>query len=114
MGRLETTRTDLATDVESMARHLEAERSRLRGALVDLLNWVDENVQPANALLGVKSKPAATPLGAPTPPPPAEVAAAPTAPTSAAPAGGGQPPAEEGQPTLNLQGATPSGTSSPA
>ena len=32
--RLEATRTELATDVESMARHLESERNRLRGALV--------------------------------------------------------------------------------
>jgi cell division initiation protein len=54
--RLETTRTELATDVESMARHLESERNRLRGALSEILRWVDENVQPANSLMGVKPK----------------------------------------------------------
>ena len=54
--RLETTRTELATDVESMARHLESERNRLRGALSEILKWVDENVQPANSLMGVKPK----------------------------------------------------------
>ena len=31
VSRLEATRTELATDVESMARHLESERNRLRG-----------------------------------------------------------------------------------
>ena len=54
VARLESTRTELATDVESMARHLESERNRLRGALSDLLSWVDENVQPANSLMGVR------------------------------------------------------------
>ncbi len=54
--RLEATRTELATDVESMARHLESERNRLRGALSEILKWVDENVQPANSLMGVKPK----------------------------------------------------------
>ena len=56
VARLETTRTELATDVESMARHLESERNRLRGALSEILKWVDENVQPANSLMGVKPK----------------------------------------------------------
>ncbi len=61
--RLESTRTELATDVESMARHLESERNRLRGALSDILKWVDENVQPANSLMGVRPKAAALGLG---------------------------------------------------
>ena len=39
-----------------MARHLESERNRLRGALTEILKWVDENVQPANSLMGVKPK----------------------------------------------------------
>jgi DivIVA domain-containing protein len=56
VARLESTRTELAADVESMARHLEAERNRLRDALTDILNWVDENVQPANSLMGVRAK----------------------------------------------------------
>jgi DivIVA domain-containing protein len=54
--RLEATRTELAADVETMARHLESERNRLRGALSEILKWVDENVQPANSLMGVKPK----------------------------------------------------------
>ena len=56
VARLEATRTELATDVESMARHLESERNRLRGALSEILKWVDENVQPANSLMGVRPK----------------------------------------------------------
>ncbi len=54
--RLEATRTELAADVETMARHLDSERNRLRGALTEILKWVDENVQPANSLMGVKPK----------------------------------------------------------
>jgi hypothetical protein len=84
--RLEATRTELATDVESMARHLESERNRLRGALSDILKWVDENVQPANSLMGVRPKP---------------VAASPNDGS-----GGEVPtdlPADDGPPTLNLQ-----------
>ena len=81
--RLEATRTELATDVESMARHLESERNRLRGALTEILNWVDENVQPANSLMGVKPK------AAPAPTPVSE--------------------ADDDQPTLNLQSASVSG-----
>jgi cell division initiation protein len=60
VARLESRRTELATDVESMARHLESERNRLRGALSDILKWVDENVQPANSLMGVRPKAAAS------------------------------------------------------
>jgi DivIVA domain-containing protein len=56
VARLEATRTELATDVESMARHLESERNRLRDALTEILTWVDENVQPANSLMGVRPK----------------------------------------------------------
>jgi DivIVA domain-containing protein len=91
--RLEATRTELATDVESMARHLESERNRLRGALSEILRWVDENVQPANSLMGVKPKSA-----------------------PAAPGGGGdddtsgpRPYDDDSAPTLNLQSASVSG-----
>jgi len=92
VARLEATRTELATDVESMARHLESERNRLRGALSDILKWVDENVQPANSLMGVRPKtgaPAARPNG------------------SDGPASG----ADDGAPTLSLQTANSSATS---
>ena len=92
VARLEATRTELATDVESMARHLESERNRLRGALSDILKWVDENVQPANSLMGVRPK---------------ATGAAPRANGSDTSASG----ADDGAPTLSLQTAHSSATS---
>lgn len=50
--RLEGIRVQLSGDVEAMARHLEAERQRLRAALTEVIKWVDDNVQPAAALAG--------------------------------------------------------------
>jgi DivIVA domain-containing protein len=84
--RLEGTRTQLAADVESMARHLESERNRLRGALSDILKWVDENVQPANSLMGVRPKNGVAPR------PGAD--------------GAEDPSGDDGPPTLNLQTAS--------
>jgi cell division initiation protein len=93
VARLEATRTELATDVETMARHLESERNRLREALSDILKWVDENVQPANSLMGVRPKGAA--------------AGKPAAPADA-------PATDGGPPTLNLESASTSGSGSPS
>jgi DivIVA domain-containing protein len=93
VARLEATRTELASDVESMARHLESERNRLRDALTDILNWVDENVQPANALMGVRPK------GGQAGKPPAIG----TASNESAAKGGVD---VEGQPTLSLESVT--------
>jgi DivIVA domain-containing protein len=91
VARLEATRNELATDVESMARHLESERNRLREALGEILSWVDENVQPTNSLMGVRPK-----------------QASPAKPAAPAAIGATQPGAGNGadvdeQPTLNLQ-----------
>jgi DivIVA domain-containing protein len=91
VARLEATRNELATDVESMARHLEAERNRLREALSEILSWVDENVQPTNSLMGVRQKPGSSPK----PAPPAAIAATQQ--------GGGNGSEADDQPTLNLQ-----------
>ena len=91
VARLEATRNDLATDVESMARHLESERNRLREALSEILSWVDENVQPTNSLMGVRTKQA----GSPKPAPPAAIGAI-------QPGAGNGSDLDE-QPTLNLQ-----------
>jgi type II secretory pathway component PulM len=93
VARLEATRTELAADVESMARHLESERNRLRDALTEILNWVDENVQPANALMGVRPK--ATPA-----PKPAAIASA----SNESSAQGGID--VDNQPTLSLESVT--------
>ena len=91
VARLESTRTELATDVESMARHLESERNRLRGALSEILKWVDENVQPANSLMGVRTK------------------AGPAPAAQSEEAQGRRPEADDGSPTLNLENASISG-----
>jgi DivIVA domain-containing protein len=102
--RLESTRTQLATDVENMARHLESERNRLRSALAEILNWVDENVQPANSLMGVRPKVSAVGKSTPPPPPPL------TSGDGAAPARQ----ADDGAPTLNLHGSSGSANSGAA
>jgi cell division initiation protein len=91
VARLEANRNELATDVESMARHLESERNRLREALSEILSWVDENVQPTNSLMGVRPKPAASPK----PAPPAAIGA-----TQQGAVNGSD---MDEQPTLNLQ-----------
>ncbi|HEY6473718.1 MAG TPA: DivIVA domain-containing protein [Acidimicrobiales bacterium] len=91
--RLEATRTELAADVETMARHLESERNRLRGALSEILKWVDENVQPANSLMGVKPKAKSGGGGDPM--------------------AGGLGEADDGAPTLSLQNASVSGAPRP-
>ncbi len=56
VARLETTRSQLAADVEGLARHLEAERSRLRGSLSELLKFVDEKVQAGPSLLALRQR----------------------------------------------------------
>jgi DivIVA domain-containing protein len=49
IARLEDSRGRLTREVETMNRHLEGERSRLRSALSEILRWVDENVQPGSS-----------------------------------------------------------------
>lgn len=46
INRLEESRSKLNRDIETMSRHLEGERNRLRAALGDMLRWVDDNVKP--------------------------------------------------------------------
>jgi cell division initiation protein len=48
INRLEESRSKLNNEVETMSRHLEGERNRLRTALSDILRWVDENVHPVS------------------------------------------------------------------
>lgn len=65
VARLEALRTKLAGDVETISGYLDAERTRLRGFLGEMLRWVDENVQPT---ANVSAKPAERPDdGAPRP-----------------------------------------------
>jgi DivIVA domain-containing protein len=49
VDRLEGTRSKLAGEVETISRHLDSERSRLRSALGEMLHWIDEHLQPAVA-----------------------------------------------------------------
>ena len=48
IARLESSRSHLSHEVETMARQLEAERERLRSALSEMLHWVDGHLQPAD------------------------------------------------------------------
>ncbi len=66
ISRLESIRTQLAGDVETIARHLDTERNRLRSALGEMLSWVDEHVQPAASLL---AQPSPSPRSSPEPTP---------------------------------------------
>jgi DivIVA domain-containing protein len=50
IARLESTRSQLSREVETMSRHLESEKQRLRASLGDILKWVDDNVHPASGL----------------------------------------------------------------
>jgi cell division initiation protein len=79
--RLEGMRGQLASDVENMASHLEAERTRLRTSLSEVLRWVEEHIQPASALMALRQEakadegePPRPPQAAPRPPqaPPAQ------------------------------------------
>ena len=44
IARLESNRSHLSHEVETMARQLETERERLRSALAEMLSWVDGNL----------------------------------------------------------------------
>jgi len=55
--RLESIRAQLAGEVETIGRHMENERNRLRGALSDMLTWVDEHVQPSGSILAQRAAP---------------------------------------------------------
>ena len=65
--RLEAMRSQLAADVENMARHLESERNRLHTTLSEVLKWVDENIQPANSLMALRPRPTDRPRPAAAP-----------------------------------------------
>ncbi len=47
IARLESNRSTLSHEVETMARQLESERERLRSALAEMLSWVDGNLHGA-------------------------------------------------------------------
>jgi len=101
ISRLESIRTQLAGDVETIARHLDTERNRLRSALGDMLSWVDENVQPAASLL---AQPSPSPKS-PTEPTPTES----TPSTESGPLGSSTRPATESDVSDGGQSGRPAG-----
>jgi DivIVA domain-containing protein len=54
LSRLEGLKTKLTTDVEQMARQLESERTRLRGSLSEMIQWIEDNVQPGAAIMALR------------------------------------------------------------
>ena len=83
LSRLEGLKTKLTTDVEQMARQLESERTRLRGSLSEMIQWIEDNVQPGAAIMALRQGGESEPAAAATP-------AAPQAPTAQPSAGSGQ------------------------
>ena len=59
LSKLEGLKSKLSGDVESMARQLEAERTRLRASLSEMIQWIEDNVQPGAAILALRQSPAA-------------------------------------------------------
>jgi DivIVA domain-containing protein len=54
LSKLEGLKSKLSGDVESMARQLEAERTRLRTSLSEMIQWIEDNVQPGAAILALR------------------------------------------------------------
>jgi DivIVA domain-containing protein len=103
INRLEDSRTRLSHEVETMTRHLESERNRLRNALGDILRWVDQNVQPTPAEDEIRPAPSpeADAAGPPVPPP---------APSATVIQGGNRPAATpQGAPSQQGSGTGPTG-----
>ena len=61
VSRLEGLKSKLTSDVESMARQLEAERTRLRTSLGEMITWIEDNVQPGAAILALRQAGGAAP-----------------------------------------------------
>jgi cell division initiation protein len=49
VAQLKSVRDQLASDIDSISRQLDTERARIRKALTEMLDWVDEHVQPKKA-----------------------------------------------------------------
>ncbi|MGO8873328.1 MAG: DivIVA domain-containing protein [Acidimicrobiales bacterium] len=104
INRLEESRSRLSNEVESMTRHLESERNRLRSALGDILRWVDQNVQPTTTHDELRPTGADDTTGAV----PAQPAPPPATPATVI-QGGNRPAAPQGAPSPQVSGTGPSG-----
>jgi DivIVA domain-containing protein len=121
ISRLEDSRGRLTHEVDTMSRHLESERNRLRTALGDILRWVDQNVQPTPAQDGprLEAEPAEPapeavrgpdPSPAPAPAPaPANVIQGGNRPAAGAPQGGPAPRSSGTGPTGEVTEVRPTG-----
>jgi DivIVA domain-containing protein len=119
IGRLEDSRGRLTREVDTMSRHLESERNRLRTALGDILRWVDQNVQPTPTQDAPRSEadpepaPAAVAPGpdpSPAPAPaPANVIHGGNRPAAGAPQGGSAPRTSGTGPTGEVTEVRPTG-----
>jgi len=114
IGRLEDSRGRLTHEVETMSRHLESERNRLRTALGDILRWVDQNVQPTPTqdVPRLEADPGPKPdvVRAPEPSPaPATVIQGGNRPAAAAPEGGPGPRSSGTGPTGEVTEVRPTG-----
>jgi DivIVA domain-containing protein len=56
LSRLEGLKSKLSSDVESMARQLEGERTRLRSSLTEMIAWIEDNVQPGAAIMALRQE----------------------------------------------------------
>jgi DivIVA domain-containing protein len=117
ISRLEDSRGRLSREVDTMSRHLESERNRLRTALGDILRWVDQNVQPtptqdAPRLEADPEPEAAAPGPDPSPAPapaPANVIQGGNRPAAGAPQGGSAPRTSGTGPTGEVTEVRPAG-----
>jgi len=50
VNRLESVKVNLTSEIEGLANQLDAERGRLTGQLQEVLRWIDEHVQPSQAI----------------------------------------------------------------
>ncbi len=116
IARLEDARGRLSHEVETMNRHLEGERSRLRSALSEILRWVDENVQPGTSAEPTRVAPeSGAPANGPAPAPPVTAGNRPAVSPPAAPGGGSGTGPSGAVTQIRPAGATtaPAGTNAP-
>jgi DivIVA domain-containing protein len=71
VNRLNGLKQRLSEDVETLARQLDTERTRLSGALAEFSRWVESSLQVGGARASASVAPAPTPAPRPIKPPPA-------------------------------------------
>ena len=64
VNRLESVKVNLTSEIEGLSNQLDAERSRLTGQLTEVLRWIDEHVQPSQAIRDLRDAQATTAVDA--------------------------------------------------